>query len=291
MTTDLVTDTVEQLHRASVRQFVNPYDYIEWPDVVDPRQWFTSPELISIFDTGTWHGLDEETRRRLSFFEAVNFFSLNIFGERQQMEGLAARLYGAENQRLTKYLHHFLDEENKHNILFGTFCLTYAGKVYPHVRLEFGRDYEDGEEDFLFFARILIFEDIADRHNLVMAKDQRLAPVAREINHLHHLEESRHLRFGKVVVTDLWNRYAPQWSDATVAGVRRHLGDFLLASWRQYYNPAVYRDAGLGTAAACFALREQALEDPRRQAHRRQMSSHCLRFLRDAGILTEEVAL
>jgi hypothetical protein len=291
MSSDHVAETAEQLHRASVRTYINPYEYIAWPERLDTEQWFTSPELVSLYGTAAWDELDEPARKRLSFYEAVNFFSLNIFGERQQMEGLAARLYDPDKAKITRYLHHFLDEENKHNIFFGTFCLKYGGKVYPHNKLSLTREYAPGEEDFLFFAQILIFEEIADRHNLLMAKDERLVPVARQINQVHHLEETRHLRFGRVMVSDLWDRFSPTWGAARVAAVRQHLVDYLSATWLEYYNPAVYRDAGLGGPSQSFAVREHAVEHPNNQSHRRELSAHCLRFLRDSGILVEEPVL
>ena len=282
---DALVDVVDQLHTASVRNAINPYEYIGWPERVALSEWFTSPELVSIEGTDAWHDLDEEARMRVSFYEAVNFFSLNIFGERQQMEGLARRLYDPDKRVITPYLHHFLDEENKHNVLFGTFCLRYADKVYLHPALAWERTYEPGEEDFLFFAKILIFEEISDRHNLAMGKDDRLVEVARRINQVHHFEEARHLRFGRAVVRELWRQHSPTWSPDTVEGVRETLRDYLAATWLQYYNPAAYRDAGLPDA---FALREHVFEHPAARARRRAMSERCLRFLSEAGILEEE---
>ena len=61
------------------------------------------------------------------------------------MEGLARRLYagGGDSHRLA-YLHHFLDEENKHMVCFGGFCTRYAGKIYPDRKVAFPREYARG---------------------------------------------------------------------------------------------------------------------------------------------------
>ena len=112
--------------------------------------------------------------KRLSFCETVNFFSLNIHGEKRLIEGLARRLYRRGMEDLTAYLHHFLDEENKHMVYFGGFCTEYAGKVYPDRKVAFPREYAAGEEDFLFFAQVLIFEEIVDVYNVHLATDERL---------------------------------------------------------------------------------------------------------------------
>jgi hypothetical protein len=274
--------TAARLSAASRRAYQNPYEAITWPDAVDRDQWFTSPELISLYGTPAWDGLDERARRELSFWEAVNFYSLNIAGERALMEGLAARLYRPGLEDVAEYLHHFLDEENKHSVWFATFCLRYAGKVYPERKVAFPRDYVEGEEDLLFFARVAVFEEIVDRYNVAMGRDDRLAAIARRINANHHAEEARHLVFGRRIVEHLWRRHSPGWAAETVAGVRAHLAAFVEATWREYYNPEVYRDAGF---ADPWAVARQAWEHPATVAHRRELGRTCLRVLRAAGVL------
>jgi len=143
---------VEKLCEASKRQYVNPYEYLEWPDALNVETWCTSPELVSLFGTPVYERLTEAERKRLSFYEAVNFFSLNIHGEKSLIEGLAQRVYRRENDLITPYLHHFLDEENKHMVYFGGFCRKYAGKVYPDRKMTIPRDFAPGEEDFLFYC-------------------------------------------------------------------------------------------------------------------------------------------
>jgi hypothetical protein len=274
--------TAARLSAASRRAYQNPYEGVEWPESVDRDQWFTSPELISLYGTPLWDGLDESARRRLSFWEAVNFYSLNIWGERSLMEGLAARLHRPGLEDVAEYLHHFLDEENKHSVWFATFCRRYAGKIYADRKVAFPREYAEGEEDFLFFAKVAVFEEIVDRYNVAMGRDERLVPIARQINANHHAEETRHLVFGRRIVEHLWERHSPAWAEETVAGVRAHLTGFLEATWREYYNPDVYRDAGIAEPWAAARL---AWVHPATVAHRRDLSRTCLRVFTDAGVL------
>ncbi|MGH9266763.1 MAG: diiron oxygenase, partial [Acidimicrobiales bacterium] len=241
---DDLRETVERLCRSSRRAYHNPYD-LEWPSAAGRPGWFTSPELVSLHGTPAWDHLDEAAQMELSFWEAVNFYSLNIHGERLLMEGLAARLYRPGLGAATEYLHHMLDEENKHSVWFGQFCLRYAGRIYPDLTVAFPRAYAPGEEDLLFFAQVLIFEQVVDRFNLAMARDERLVPIAGTINERHHDEEVRHLIFGRRIVEDLWWRHSPAWSAETVAGARAQLRAFFEATWRSFYNPRAYRDAGL----------------------------------------------
>ena len=276
--------TVARLSRSSRTTYQNPYQALDWPDAVDPEgSWFTSPELSSLHGTPVWDRLDGSERRRLCFWEAVNFYSLNIHGERILMEGLAHRLYRNDLSELAPYLHHFLDEENKHSVYFGGFCSRY-GRIYPDRKVAFPRETADGEDDFVFFANALLFEEIVDHHNRLQGRDERLHPVARFINRNHHAEEARHLVFGRQLVAALWEAWQPRWSDEVVGRIREGLGDFVLLSWREYYNPAVYLDAGLDDA---WDVADLAWSHPAQQAQRSEATAGCRRFLRDHGILEE----
>lgn len=250
-----------------------------WPDVADADHWFFSPELLSLEGMAEYDELDEAARKRLSFHEAVNFFSLNIHGERFLVEGIAARLYRPGNEEISPYLHHFLEEENNHMTWFGGFCQRYAGRVYPDKKLAGltpTRDYAPGEEDFLFFARAMLFEQIVDSYNRTMARDPRLDALAREVNARHHAEEKRHLAFGRGLVAELHGRHAPGWSARVQQRVVDELAAFLDSTWSEYANAEVYADAGL---AEPFRLRRRVLESDAFRDRRARIEEPCLRFL------------
>jgi hypothetical protein len=223
-----------------------------WPGRAPTDEWCLSPELISLAGSAAFADLDDERRRALSFCEAVGFFSLNVHGERRLLEGVARRLQrgGAD----AAYLHHFLDEENQHMACFAAFCLRYAGKLYPERKLALGGEPPEGTEDFLFFARVLIFEELVDSYNAAMARDVRLAQIVRAINRFHHADESR---------------------------------AFLASSWGEYFNPDVYRDAGLDDV---YALRELALMSPASAERYRRATRRLVAFLAGAGIVSERGA-
>ncbi|MBO3749257.1 diiron oxygenase [Streptosporangiaceae bacterium NEAU-GS5] len=280
-----IRETSDRLCRLSRRSYQNPYEQVDWPEALDPEaEWFTSAECSSLYGTPAWDRLDEPGRRRLAFHEAAGFYSLNIHGEKLLMQGLSARLYRKDLADLTGYLHHMLDEENKHSVYFGGFCTRYA-RVYPSRQLSFGGTRPRDVEDLLFFTKTLIFEEIVDRHNQVQARDRRLHPLARFINDNHHREEARHLVFGREVVRDMWRSGASRWSEDVIADVRAEAAAFVTACWREYYNPDVYADAELG---APWALAETAWSAPAQRERRRAYSAGCLDFLTGAGVLTEE---
>jgi hypothetical protein len=278
-----LSGTAARLSHLSQRSYRNPYTALAWPEAVDPeRDWFGSPELLSLYGTRLWDSLDERARRRLAFFEAANFYSLNIHGEKSLMQGLAGRLYRKDLMDVADYLHHFLDEENKHSIFFGGFCCRYA-RVYRTRQVAWTESRPRDVEDFLFFAKTMIFEEIVDHYNWLQARDERLHPVARYINRNHHVEEARHLIFGRQLVTELWR--TQQWDAQTVDDVRGYLAAFITSSWREYYNPDVYADAGLTDP---WEAAETAWQSPAQREHRRTVTAKCLGFLASEKILPEE---
>lgn len=263
-------------------------DAISLPKIIPTDQWFMSPELISIYGTPIWEQLDLQGQKTLSLYEAVNFFSLNIHGEKALVEGISRRLYTKGNEELTPYLHHFLDEENKHMMYFGRFCLQFGGKVYKNRKVSLPRDYEIGEEDFLFFAKVVLFEEIVDVYNLHMAGDSRLNETARALNKMHHDDEVRHLAFGRQIVLELFNRYSKQWSTSALHLVQNHLRSYISNLWREFYNPSVYRDLGLDNP---HEVADIAWDSASASLHRQRSSKKLIRFLLDNAMVTEEPAL
>jgi len=281
---DSVAAVARRLSEVSQHSYQNPYTALDWPETVDPDvDWFSSPELLSLAGTPEWDAMPEAGRKRLAFYEAVNFYSLNIHGEKSLMAGLAERLYRKEMIQVADYLHHFLDEENKHSIFFGGFCTRYA-RVYRSRQFSVNEEQVPRDVgDFLFFAKTMIFEEIVDHYNWIQARDERLHPVARYINRNHHVEEARHLIFGRQLVTELWR--TQQWDAQTVEDVRGYLSAFITSSWREYYNPDVYADAGL---ADPWEAAETAWQSPAQREHRRTVTAKCLGFLATEKILPEE---
>jgi hypothetical protein len=282
------TDLAVRLSRASVKKLWDVYSDIRWPEALDPAAWCMSPELISLYGTPTWDRLDEAQRRRLSFFELVNFFSITLHGERPLVQGLCNQMYSRQNREVTEYIHHFLDEENKHMVMFGEFCNRYAGKVYALKKLVLPKTYAKGEEDVTFFIKVLIVEELGDYFNVAMQRDERLAPIAREVNRIHHADEARHIIFGRRLLAELWNEYSPKWADETLAGLRDWLADYLRSSWADFYNPQAYRDAGVPDA---YEARQAALTDDVCREHRVRVSRKLLDYFLEVGILAEEPVL
>lgn len=274
-----------RLSRASSDRACDVDRDFTWPERLDPELWCMSPELVSLYGTEVWEGLSEPRRRVLSFYEIVNFFSVVLQGERPLVQGLAERLYSRHaSPEVTEYLHHFIEEENRHMAMFGRFCNRYAGKVYPDKKIPLEQDYAPGEEEVVFFCKVLVIEELGDFYNRVMMRDARIEPIVRALNRAHHVDESRHLVFGRAHLRELFERWSPTWSPTTLKDLREWLGDYLRLCWSDFYSPTMYQDAGFADG---FAVRRVALSSPACVAHRRLASARLVKSLLATDILEE----
>jgi len=278
-----------QMTKASQKFFYDPTTKLEWPESLDSSEWTMTPELVSLYGTELWDEMSEEQQKKLAFYEAAGFYSLILNGERPLLEGMSHRMYTFEkNLDVTEYMHHFLDEENKHMMMFSAYLRRYVGKVYPEKKIAFPREMAKGGEDLSFLAKVLVVEELSDYYNVVMANDERLPPICRDLNRVHHVDEARHIHFGRNYIRHVWERFTPDWSEEDVAAYRAWLLEYVDASWRDFCNPSVYKDAGLKNG---YDARKAVLESPVCRAHRQRASEKFLTNLVESGILTEMPSL
>jgi len=284
MTTAL--ELAPRLTNASLKKVWTVDETFDWSEKIEVgTDWAMAPELISIYGTETYEALTEEEQKRLSFYEIVNFFSFVLYGERPLISGLMTRMYRKNTQGpLTEYLHHFVDEENKHMMMFNGFCEHYAGKVYPEKKIVLPREYAAGEEDISFFCKVLIVEELGDYYNLAMMSDRRIHPLVAKMNRVHHVDEARHLAFGRELLREHASDYIDGWTDEELARFRGWLVDYLISSWGDFYNPAVYKDAGLPNG---YQIRKMALEHDTCRTFRENASAKLVDYFIEARLLEE----
>jgi hypothetical protein len=286
---ETASDLATRLTKASRKKLWDVYNTFDWPAALEEGVWYMPPELISIYGTPVYDALNEEQQKRLSLYELGNFFSLVLQGERPLVQGLVHRLYAKGNSvSINNYLHHFVDEENKHMVMFGEFCNRYIGKVYPEKKISLPKEYAKGEEEVAFYCKVMVVEELGDYYNVSIEKDERIDAMVREVNRVHHIDEARHLAFGRLQLAELFERYSPEWSPETLASFRNWLVEYTRASWGDYYNPAMYRDAGL---ADSYEVRQMAMAHPACAAHRQRAAAKLTSYFVKTGLLSEEPSL
>lgn len=292
MTAETFTKTSDLSNRLSALSRDNFYDVyrqFSWPEQLGSDRMAMSPELTTLYGTEIWDQLTDEQKRMLTITETANLFSNTLNGERLLVSGLSAQLYaGSATSEITDYLHHFLDEENKHMIMFGVFCRKYVGRVYPEKKIAFQKQYAPGEELLRFYSLAMIVEAYGDYYNIRVAEDDRCDSLVRDISRTHHLDEARHIAFDRAYISELAAIHLPEWEQSTLDEFRAWLAGFMKVNWITFYNPAAYRDAGI---ADSYQVQKQAMASPYQQELRKTISSGVVKYFRKTGLIDAEPEL
>lgn len=275
-------DVVHKLSTASRAQLTDPLTAWDWPEELDKNQWFVKPELVTLYGTKAWDAMPEQQQKLLSFYEACNVFSIALAGERLLVGRMAPMLYKNDYAVATEYLHHFIEEENRHMVCFGHFCTKYAGKLYSSRHYGLPGDTVEGEDEFNFWASVMIFEEINGYHNAGNAQDKRLGTLAHEINAYHLREELRHLAYGRIRTREVWDKYKTKWPAHVVERAKKYCQGFLISEYRDYFNPAVYQDAGVPNR---YEARQEALQSEVSKKRFLEATASPVKILTEAGVL------
>lgn len=275
---------VERLTRTAEDNYYNPYQTFDWPERLDEDVPWMSEHLMTPYGTGAMDELTPEQRHALAKWESVHFYSLNVHGIRELLREVVNRIHTPGFEVPTPFFHHFVGEENEHMWFFAEFCLRYAGKIYPDRSMAFPADPVSPVVDhFIVFSRILIFELIVDYFNSKMAADESLPETIREINRVHHQDESRHIAFGCQLVRVLFERVRQTCTPAEVAAACRYVDRYLTSSLHSMYSVDAYRDAGIPDPAG---FRRRLLADPGRQQAHERFAGRAYSFYRRIGVLS-----
>ncbi len=286
---------LERLLDLSRRNQYDVFTRFQWPSVIERDRPWCDEDLLTTFGTQTHEALSESALITLSHWECINFFSLNVHGIKGALAFLMRTFYEPRYRDISEYLHVFVAEENAHMWFFAKFCLDYAGKIYPSIALPTSAATDPVEQDLYLFASTLIFEEYVDFYNYKVSKSANVPAIVRELNHQHHLDESRHISFGREIVQRLYAQVLEHdSSDATAARVRKAIEKTFVYFIGQMYNPRVYADAnvvaevGMPTSAA---LRNRLRNDPLRRAFHQQWFKRTAQFFVKQGILLDTACL
>lgn len=281
---------MDKLVQLSRDRHVNTFAQIEWPDTLSDTAWWLSPELLSVHGTEFADSLTEAQLKRLSKWECINAFSLNVEGERELLSALSAQLYAPDLPHIDTYIHHFIDEENKHLWFFAEFCRRYGGKLYSSKKVGVANEAFCREMAFfLLFARIYLFEELGGHYNVVAGGDERVEPFVRNIHQIHHADEARHITFGRAILAQAKEIAFSAADAAQREAAVAHLQRYLQISVEALYQPAMYRDSGIEGGVA---LRRALLAHPaRREHHVFTLLKRPLKFMNDIGIRLEGSSL
>lgn len=283
--TDRFEEVLARLSSKSIEDYYNPYQTFDWPDQLDENRMWMSPELLTPYGTDLYDELGEETLHRLSKWESINFYSLNVHGIRELLIEVVGRIHMPGFEVPSDFFHHFIGEENEHMWFFAEFCRRYGNKIYGSTAMRADSAWEPEVENFLVFSRVLFFEELVDYYNSRMAVDESLCQTIRDVNRIHHQDESRHIAFGRELVSLLYTRMCETVGPERLREVETYLKRYVVFSVNSLYNPHVYRDAGITDP---LGLRNALVADERRRAHERKAIRKPLAFFLKTGIFSDD---
>ena len=248
--TDPFGPSIERLIAASERRGTAPFARVRFPEALDPAASVLPEAFVSLRSHPVYALLDGEQRRRLGLLETVNFFSLNIHGEQALVAGLAERLYRnrwpGESARLSRYLQHFIHDENSHTYMLAEYCSRYGDGVMPeHVYAFESPALSRRGLDLLFFGRVYVLETFLDHVNRGVMRDPAVDPTTRAVHRSHHVDESLHIAFDRVILSSLARTLDDEGLAAEKATVGILLRGYAEYAFARLLNPRVYRALGL----------------------------------------------
>ena len=276
---------LDRLSEKAVADHYNPFTHFAWPESLPEEAYWMSPTLMSIHGTQVEAELSEKQKMALSKWESINFYSMNVHGIRELLIEVVDRIHTRGFEVPSEFFHHFIGEENDHMWFFAEFCLRYGGKLYPALRLKGSKRQDPDIANLLVFCKILLFEEIVDHYNMAMADDSLLHETIREVNRIHHRDESRHIAFGRELVAMLFESVRPTLTTEQRLEVESYLKNYIAVSLNSFCNPTVYRDAALDTVPG---LRRRLLADPARRAAARRAVRKPMAFLLKRGIFSSD---
>lgn len=284
---------IKRLVQLSNRKKNNVYNRFSWPETIKGKDLWCDEDLLTTYGTKYHDLLSDEKKYLLSKWEAINFYSLNVYGIKGILSFVSQCLYESKYMPVTNYLHIFMAEENEHMWFFANFCLKYTGTIYPDITIQnnFG-DNRTARTDFTIFLSTMIFEEFVDYYNTKVGNNTNVPTIIKEINYAHHVDESRHISFGRELIKSLYSELvvSADNSEDVKAELASVIKSTIVYFVRLMYNPLAYKDSNVYSVLefkSQFEMREVLLEIEERRIRHDIWFKRTVRFFHNSGMINE----
>lgn len=279
------TEVSERLLASAARLSRNAMTEVDWDAPMDPAHYGCSPEWSTLYGTDYWNELTTEQQVSLTRHEFASIMNIGIWFEMILQEMVIRDQYlGDYHDPEFQFALTEVADECRHSIMFAKASAKMVGKSYrPSTKVgRLGKVFMRTAKDEVAYAGILVAEEILDVFQRGCMRDERVLPFIREINEIHVLEESRHMKFAREEVREAM---------AGIGTVRRQWSAFYIASAASFIfsslvRPQAYADAGLDVERA----RREARDNEHFASMVRTGCAHLMEFLDEVGLLTKPAA-
>lgn len=272
--------TATRLLSSAARKSYDPEIDIDWNAPLVEGKHYMLPHRVSLYGTPLWDRMSEEQRLELGKHEMATVASVGLWFELLLMKLLVKAAYnGDPTSRHIQYALTEVADECRHVTMFARLverigCPAYGPQPYLHQVAKILPAIAYGPA---MYGSILVAEEITDRLQREMAGDDSIQPLMRMVNHIHIVEEARHVTFAREEVV------------RGMAGLRRaelHYQQLLVAVVsfaisRSLIHPQAYAAVGLNPKEAWHA----AHANPHYRATLRYTGEKIMPFLGDAGLI------
>lgn len=260
---------------------------LPWPaemDLADGGFW--SEDLDSLAETAIGAKLSTEQLHELRFQELRNLFSISFHSEQKLIHGLRAVRILHEGTPIADYLDVFTREEERHSHWFSTYCKRYCNGLLPDVLPKFLDNAGGHSERLVFLGMAFLVESVLDVYNRRLARDMSLQPIVRRINHLHSVEEARHMSFDRAAllncVAELEEELGLANAEQELERIAKFLGRIPQLLIDSFCSSKLYQAAGIEDAEEAS---RQAIADGRTASIHKIALASSRKFLVSIGLL------
>jgi hypothetical protein len=269
-----------RLLRSTVRQSYDPTVDIDWDAPLVEGAWFMQPERLSLYGTRLWDAMSQEQRVDLSRHESGSIASVGLWFEIILMQMMLRELYDQDPRtERTQYALTEVGDECRHSVMFGRAIARCGVPAYgptPQVH-RLGRGFKAVASGVSAYASILVAEEVLDRWQRELMRDERVQPLTRMVSRIHVLEEARHMTFAREELARTvrtLSRRQLAWHRMVTAQTA-----FLVA--RTLVHPDVYANVGLDPDGA----RRAASANPAYRRTLAWMGERVVAFLDEQGLI------
>ena len=278
----MVDPIPDRLLKSTAKQAYEPEVDLDWDAPMVDGLWAMQPERLSLWGTPTWERLSDEQQHTLATHEVASIASVGLWFELILMQMMLRDLYDADPRAAR--MHYALTEvgdECRHSLMFGKAIGRMGVPAYgpQPVIHRLGRVFKHIAGGVSAYASILVAEEILDRWQRELMKDDRVQPLVRMVSRIHVLEEARHMTFAR----DEVERMLPTLNKAQLAYHQVMTAQISFMVARALVNPAVYASVGLDPQAT----RREALGNPHYQDTMAWMGERVTSYLDDVGLIPD----
>jgi len=269
-----------RLLRSTARQSYDPTVDIDWDAPLVEGAWFMQPERLSLYGTPLWDAMSRDQRVDLSRHESGSIASVGLWFEIILMQMMLRELYDQDPRtERTQYALTEVGDECRHSVMFGRAIARCGVPAYgptPQVH-RLGRGFKAVASGVSAYASILVAEEVLDRWQRELMRDERVQPLTRMVSRIHVLEEARHMTFAREELARTvrtLSRRQLAWHRMVTAQTA-----FLVA--RTLVHPDVYANVGLDPDGA----RRAASANPAYRRTLAWMGERVVAFLDEQGLI------